>query len=124
MNAVITEIPALAHDAGVPPAPPEAHQQADDVRLIPLKRIVASPFNMRRKQPIGIEALADNIWHTGGLLQNLVVHPMKVGAKRAQTYGVAAGEPAAAHLPCWPSAATFLTITRSAASSCRSRMPS
>ncbi|AJY62500.1 ParB/RepB/Spo0J family partition protein [Burkholderia glumae] len=92
MNAVITEIPALAHDAGVPPAPPEAHQQADDVRLIPLKRIVASPFNMRRKQPIGIEALADNIWHTGGLLQNLVVHPMKVGAKRAQTYGVAAGE--------------------------------
>ncbi|QKM51980.1 Chromosome-partitioning protein Spo0J (plasmid) [Burkholderia glumae] len=47
---------------------------------------------MRRKQPIGIEALADNIWHTGGLLQNLVVHPMKVGAKRAQTYGVAAGE--------------------------------
>ncbi len=22
MNAVITEIPALAHDAGVPPAPP------------------------------------------------------------------------------------------------------
>ncbi|WP_425125590.1 ParB/Srx family N-terminal domain-containing protein [Burkholderia gladioli] len=92
MNAVITEIPALAHDAGVPPAPPEAHQQADDFRLIPLKRIVASPFNVRRKQPTGIEALADNIWHTGGLLQNLVVHPMKVGAKRAQTFGVAAGE--------------------------------
>jgi hypothetical protein len=28
MNAVTTEIPALAHDAGVPPAPPEAHRQA------------------------------------------------------------------------------------------------
>ncbi|WP_241171281.1 ParB/RepB/Spo0J family partition protein [Burkholderia gladioli] len=53
---------------------------------------MASPFNVRRKQPTGIEALADNIWHTGGLLQNLVVHPMKVGAKRAQTFGVAAGE--------------------------------
>ena len=28
MNAVTTDIPALAHDAGVPPAPPEAHRLA------------------------------------------------------------------------------------------------
>ncbi len=49
MNAVITEIPALAHDAGVPPAPPEAHQQAGEERLIPLRRLVASPFNVRRR---------------------------------------------------------------------------
>ncbi|MGS1041457.1 ParB/RepB/Spo0J family partition protein [Burkholderia glumae] len=91
MNAVITEIPALAHDAGVPPAPPEAHQQAGEERLIPLKRLVASPFNVRRAKRTGVQTLAANIEHVG-LLQNLVVHPMKVGAKRAQTYGVAAGE--------------------------------
>ncbi|WP_186069356.1 ParB/RepB/Spo0J family partition protein [Burkholderia gladioli] len=91
MNAVITEIPALAHDAGVPPAPPEAHQQAGEERLIPLRRLVASPFNVRRRKRTGIAALANNIAAVG-LLQNLVVHPMKVGAKRAQTFGVAAGE--------------------------------
>ncbi|MET3631912.1 ParB/RepB/Spo0J family partition protein [Burkholderia sp. 572] len=92
MNAVTTEIPALAHNAGVPPAPPEAHRQADEFRLIPLKRLVDSPYNIRRKEPSGIEALANNIRHTGGLLQNLVVHAMKVGPKKAQTYGVAAGK--------------------------------
>ncbi|WP_175971941.1 ParB/RepB/Spo0J family partition protein [Burkholderia sp. BCC0322] len=91
MNAVITEIPALAHDAGVPPAPPEAHLQAGDERLIPLKRLVASPFNVRRTKRTGISALANNIDHVG-LLQNIIVHPMKVGAKRAQTFGAAAGE--------------------------------
>ncbi|KUY72693.1 nuclease [Burkholderia cepacia] len=47
---------------------------------------------MRRKEPTDIEALATNIRHTGGLLQNLVVHAMKVGPKKAQTYGVAAGK--------------------------------
>ncbi|WP_175905968.1 ParB/RepB/Spo0J family partition protein [Burkholderia seminalis] len=92
MNAVTTEIPALANDAGVPPAPPEAHRQADDVRDIPLKRLVASPYNVRRVPRTGIKELALNIWHTGGLLQNLVVHAMKVSPKKAQTYGVAAGE--------------------------------
>lgn len=110
MNAVITSIPALAHsanhghdqahDAGVPPAPPGTHQlaafradqPAGHEELISLKRIVASPYNVRRREPTGIEALADNIVLTGRLLQNLVVHPMKVGAKKAQTFGVAAGE--------------------------------
>ncbi|RQQ78890.1 ParB/RepB/Spo0J family partition protein [Burkholderia stagnalis] len=92
MNAVTTEILALAHDAGVPPAPPEAHRQAADVRDLPLKRLVASPYNVRRVPRTGIKELALNIWHTGGLLQNLVVHAMKVGPKKAQTFGVAAGE--------------------------------
>ncbi|KVL85317.1 ParB/RepB/Spo0J family partition protein [Burkholderia stagnalis] len=92
MNAVTTEIPAIAHDAGVPPAPPEAHRLADDVRDLPLKRLVASPYNVRRVPRTGIKELALNIWHTGRLLQNLVVHAMKVGPKKAQTFGVAAGE--------------------------------
>ncbi|ALX44523.1 ParB/RepB/Spo0J family partition protein (plasmid) [Burkholderia humptydooensis] len=92
MSAVTTEIPALAHDAGVPPAPPEAHRTADDTRDIPLKRLVASPYNVRRVPPTGIKELAFNIWHSGGLLQNLVVHAMKVGSRKAQKFGVAAGE--------------------------------
>ncbi|MCA7981264.1 ParB/RepB/Spo0J family partition protein [Burkholderia cepacia] len=91
MNAVTTEIPALAHDAGVPPAPPEAHRTADDLRDIPLKRLVASPYNVRRVPPTGIKELALNIWKVG-LLQNLIVHPMKVGTRKAQTFGAAAGE--------------------------------
>ncbi|WP_175816990.1 ParB/RepB/Spo0J family partition protein [Burkholderia diffusa] len=61
--------------------------------LIPLKRLVASPYNQRRtkRDPATIEAIADNILAVN-LLQNLVVHPMKVAAKKAQTYGVDAGE--------------------------------
>lgn len=61
--------------------------------LIPLKRLVASPYNQRKKKrdPASIEAIADNILAVG-LLQNLVVHAMKVSAKKAQTYGVDAGE--------------------------------
>ncbi|WP_198385311.1 hypothetical protein [Burkholderia ubonensis] len=59
MNPVTTDVPALAHDAGVPPAPPEAHQTAGEFRLIPLKRLVDSPYNIRRTEPTGIEALAN-----------------------------------------------------------------
>lgn len=61
--------------------------------LIPLKRLVASPYNQRKtkRDPATIEAIADNILAVN-LLQNLVVHPMKVAAKKAQTYGVDAGE--------------------------------
>ncbi len=91
MNAMTTDIPALSHVSGVPPEPPEAHQAAGELRQIPLKRLVASPFNMRRGKRTGTRALANNIAAVG-MLQNLVVHPMKVGAKKAPTYGVAAGE--------------------------------
>lgn len=61
--------------------------------LIPLKRLVASPYNQRKtkRDPVTIEAIADNILAVN-LLQNLVVHPVKVTAKKAQTYGVDAGE--------------------------------
>jgi ParB family transcriptional regulator, chromosome partitioning protein len=61
--------------------------------LIPLKRLVASPYNQRKSKraPASIEAIADNILAVN-LLQNLVVHPMKAKAKKAPTYGVDAGE--------------------------------
>ncbi|RQU97820.1 ParB/RepB/Spo0J family partition protein [Burkholderia cenocepacia] len=61
-------------------------------QLIPLKRLVASPYNVRRVAPTGIEELADNIAQCGGLLQNLIVHPMKHGQKKAPTFGVAGGD--------------------------------
>ena len=61
--------------------------------LIPLKQLVASPYNQRKtkRDPATIEALADNILAVN-LLQNLVVHPMNVSPKKARTYGVSAGE--------------------------------
>ena len=61
--------------------------------LIPLKRLVASPYNQRKtkRDPAAIAALADNLLAVN-LLQNLVVHPMKATAKKAQMYGVDAGE--------------------------------
>ena len=61
--------------------------------MIPLKRLVASPYNQRKKKRVQatIEALADNMLAVGQL-QNLVVHAMRVRAKKAQEYGVSAGE--------------------------------
>ena len=62
--------------------------------LIPLNRLVKSPFNQRKKErpQAAVVSLAVNIKGLKRLLQNLVVHPMKKAAKKAQTYGVAAGE--------------------------------
>lgn len=61
--------------------------------MIPLRRLVASPYNQRKgkRDPATIGAIADNI-RAVGLLQNLVVHPMRVRARQAQTFGVDAGE--------------------------------
>ncbi|MBN3506336.1 ParB/RepB/Spo0J family partition protein [Burkholderia cenocepacia] len=61
--------------------------------MIPLKRLVASPYNQRKKKrdQATIEAIADNMLAVG-LLQNLVVHAMRKREKQAQTYGVDAGE--------------------------------
>ena len=61
-------------------------------QTVPLNRLVASPYNVRRVAPTGIEELAENIVACGGVLQNLIVHPMKRGAKRASTFGVAGGD--------------------------------
>ncbi|MCX4176627.1 MULTISPECIES: ParB/RepB/Spo0J family partition protein [Paraburkholderia] len=65
-----------------------------DFTLIPLNRLVKSPFNQRKKErpQADVVSLAVNIRGLKRLLQNLVVHPMKKVAKKAQTYGVDAGE--------------------------------
>lgn len=72
---------------------PNAISEGTAIQMIPLKRLVASPYNQRQKPRLEatVEAFAVNIAAVG-LMQNLVVHPMKVGAKKAQTYGVTAGE--------------------------------
>ncbi|WP_058034568.1 ParB/RepB/Spo0J family partition protein [Burkholderia pseudomallei] len=61
--------------------------------MIPLKRLVASPYNQRKtkRDQATIEAIADNM-RAVGQLQNLVVHAMRTRAKKAQTFGVDAGE--------------------------------
>jgi ParB family transcriptional regulator, chromosome partitioning protein len=71
---------------------PSIADDSQDV-MLPLNRLVVSQYNQRKKPrpPASIEALANNIRMTG-LLQNLVVHPMKKAAKKAQTWGVDAGE--------------------------------
>ncbi|CAE6842953.1 ParB/RepB/Spo0J family partition protein [Paraburkholderia aspalathi] len=72
---------------------PNALSAGSGVEMIPLRLLVASPYNQRQKPRTEATILqfADNI-RAVGLLQNLVVHPMKKRAKKAQTYGVAAGE--------------------------------
>jgi ParB family chromosome partitioning protein len=73
---------------------PAAHDFSQDagIVMIPLNRLVTSPHNQRKERTqAAIDALAANI-RVSSLLQNLVVHPMKAVAKKAQTYGVAAGE--------------------------------
>ncbi|MDF0506865.1 ParB N-terminal domain-containing protein [Burkholderia cenocepacia] len=61
--------------------------------LIPLRRLVASPYNQRKKtrDHATIVAMADNMLAVGQL-QNLVVHKMRARAKKAQEWGVDAGE--------------------------------
>ncbi|MBN6738878.1 ParB/RepB/Spo0J family partition protein [Burkholderia multivorans] len=61
--------------------------------MIPLKRLVASPYNQRKKKrdQATIVAIADNMLAVGQL-QNLVVHKMPQRAKKAQEWGVDAGE--------------------------------
>lgn len=56
---------------------------------VPLSSLVKSKYNVRKKQPTGIEGLAESIAAVG-LLQNLIVHPQ--GAKKKQAYGVAGGQ--------------------------------
>lgn len=72
---------------------PNVISAGSEVAMIPLRHLVASPYNQRKK-PRTVETVAefaDNI-RAVGLLQNLVVHAIKKRAKKAQTYGVDAGE--------------------------------
>src|ERR1700756_4955566 len=57
---------------------------------VPLSSLVKSKFNVRKKEPTGIDGLAENI-AANGLMQNLMVHEQP-GRKKKQEYGVAGGQ--------------------------------
>lgn len=57
---------------------------------VPYSSLTASPYNVRRKEPTQIDAMADSI-RQAGLLQNLVVHETKKGRSKKTAYGVCAG---------------------------------
>jgi ParB family transcriptional regulator, chromosome partitioning protein len=60
------------------------------IEYVPLALLCKSPHNVRRKAPIGIETLAENI-ATAGVMQNLVAHEMKARGKQRKL-GVCAGQ--------------------------------
>ncbi|TCG09618.1 chromosome partitioning protein ParB [Paraburkholderia steynii] len=60
------------------------------IEYVPYSRLCLSPLNVRKKQPTGIESLAETIYEQG-LMQNLVVHEIKSRAKLAKL-GVCAGQ--------------------------------
>lgn len=110
MSATTIQPTETSHTAGVPPAPPEPHQQAGGVALralsgegetqyIILGALRLDERNVRKDQPTDadIEQLADLI-DAQGLLQNLTVvaypHAVKgkgKDKKRSFTHGVIAG---------------------------------
>ncbi|QCP55141.1 ParB/RepB/Spo0J family partition protein [Trinickia violacea] len=61
------------------------------IEYVPLSRLCLSPHNVRTKAPTGIEGLAENI-AAAGLMQNLVVHPMKDKRGKTPELGVCAGQ--------------------------------
>ena len=60
------------------------------IQYVPYSRLTPSPYNVRKRAPTGIEALAETIAEKG-VLQNLVVHEIKGRAKEPKL-GVCAGQ--------------------------------
>ena len=65
-------------------------ETAARIEYVPYWRLCLSPLNVRKKQPTGIESLAETIYEQG-LMQNLVVHEIKSRAKLPKL-GVCAGQ--------------------------------
>ncbi|MCZ4307032.1 ParB/Srx family N-terminal domain-containing protein [Zoogloeaceae bacterium G21618-S1] len=68
--------------------------QTNQHGTLTLKSLVPSRYNMR-KQPRSEESIREMaalIAAANGIIQNLVVHPIKEGRKQTGTFGVAAGE--------------------------------
>ncbi|MFM0363077.1 ParB/RepB/Spo0J family partition protein [Paraburkholderia sediminicola] len=61
------------------------------IEYVPYERLCRSPLNVRKKAPTGIEALAGTIVGNG-LIQNLVVHPVKGSRAKQPKLGVCAGQ--------------------------------
>lgn len=77
--AVIPNVAALAAVASQP------------VEMVAVTRLELSPYNVRRKAPTGIEALAEII-AAKGVMQNLIVHEIKSPKNKTVKLGVCAGQ--------------------------------
>lgn len=78
-TAVIPNVAALAAVASQP------------VEMVAVTRLELSPYNVRRKAPTGIEALAEII-AAKGVMQNLIVHEIKSPKNKTVKLGVCAGQ--------------------------------
>ncbi|PMS15598.1 chromosome partitioning protein ParB [Trinickia dabaoshanensis] len=68
----------------------EQNVERATIQYVPYSRLAPSPYNVRKRAPTGIEALAETIAEKG-VLQNLVVHEIKGRAKEPKL-GVCAGQ--------------------------------
>jgi ParB family transcriptional regulator, chromosome partitioning protein len=60
------------------------------IEYVPYRRLCLSPLNARKRQPTGIESLAETI-DAKGMMQNLVVHEL-AGRSKTPKLGVCAGQ--------------------------------
>lgn len=67
-----------------------SNAEPERIKYVAYSRLARSPLNVRKKEPTGIEALAQTIFEQG-LLQNLVVHEVK-GRTKLPKLGVCAGQ--------------------------------
>lgn len=71
-----SEQKAVVAGGVVPDALETSFGNKAQIEYVPYGRLCRSPLNVRKKAPTGIEALAITI-ASKGLVQNLVVHPVK-----------------------------------------------
>jgi len=72
-------------------APTAAIGAGKPVITVPFGQLTNSPYNVRRKEPTNIEAMAQSIRAAGAVLQNLIVHAIEQDGQAEPLYGVCAG---------------------------------
>nr|WP_311530315.1 ParB/RepB/Spo0J family partition protein [uncultured Ralstonia sp.] len=77
--------------AVIPGAVALAAVASQPVEMVAVTRLALSPYNVRRKTPTGIEALAELI-AAKGVMQNLIVHEIKSPKNKTVKLGVCAGQ--------------------------------
>lgn len=82
---------AVVAGSSVPDALETSFGDEAQIEYVPYGRLCRSPLNVRKKAPTGIETLAGTIAGKG-LIQNLVVHPVKGSRAKQPKLGVCAGQ--------------------------------
>jgi ParB family chromosome partitioning protein len=98
LESVMQSEPTLQHDATQTAEDGTAASMLETnfgnetlIEYVPYSRLRASPLNVRTKPLTGIPEMADNI-AAKGLMQNLVVHPLKGTRGKYPKLGVCAGK--------------------------------